>query len=198
MCGYSTESAAPVAMAASTAEPPARSASPPAAEASECGEATMPLGAIVAGLPVCMGNTGGSTLRRTRQQAHHGGHARLHAEFFENVLEMLLHRARTHVENRADFHVGLAPRSPLQHLPLPRSESRPRDGCRKIRLDRQTDDEQKTAAARRVGNEPHAQRPSAPPDRERAARRGAGEIFRCFEAFLHPAIHDFREPRALA
>ena len=52
----------------------------------------MPLGAIVAGLPVCMGNTGRSTLRRTRQQAHHGGHARLHAEFFENVLEMLLHR----------------------------------------------------------------------------------------------------------
>src|SRR5712671_30658 len=85
----------------------------------------MPLGAIVAGLPVCMGNTSRSTLRRTRQQAHHGRHARLHAEFFENVLEMLLHRARTHVENRADFHVGLARRSPLQHLALARSESRP-------------------------------------------------------------------------
>src|SRR5258708_27557183 len=92
-CGSSTESGAPVAMAASPAEPPARSASTPAAEASECGEATMPLGAIVAGLPVCMGNTGGSTLRRTRQQAHHGGHARLHAEFFENVLEMQIGRA---------------------------------------------------------------------------------------------------------
>src|SRR6266568_8632445 len=56
MCGYSTDRAAPVAIAASTAEPPARSASTPAAEASECGEATMPLGAIVAGLPVVMGN----------------------------------------------------------------------------------------------------------------------------------------------
>src|SRR5258705_13665575 len=97
MCGYSTDSAAPVAIAASTAEPPARSAATPAAEASECGEATMPLGAIVAGLPVFMGNTSRSTLRRTRQQAHHGRHARLHAEFFENVLEMLLHCARTHV-----------------------------------------------------------------------------------------------------
>ncbi len=56
MWGYSTDSAAPVAMAASTAEPPARSAATPAEEASECGETTMPLGAIVAGLPVAMGN----------------------------------------------------------------------------------------------------------------------------------------------
>src|SRR2546430_17307432 len=89
MCGYSTDSAAPVAIAASTAEPPARSASTPAAEASECGEATMPLGASVAGLPMCMGNTARSASRRAGQQAHHRRHARLHAELFENVLEML-------------------------------------------------------------------------------------------------------------
>src|SRR5580765_4909970 len=103
MCGYSTESAAPVAIAASTAEPPARSASTPAAEASECGEATMPLGAIVAGLPVVMGNTrraAVSTSRRAGQQAHHRRHARLDAELLENVLEMLLDRARAHIEDR--------------------------------------------------------------------------------------------------
>src|SRR5712691_1611134 len=135
MCGYSTESAAPVAIAASTAEPPARSTSAPAAEASECGEATMPLGAIVAGLPVRMGNTARSALRRAGQQAHHRGHARLHAQLLENVLEMLLDRARAHVENRADFHVGLARRSPLQHFALARGESRPRGGRRKIDLD---------------------------------------------------------------
>src|SRR5437763_8198327 len=67
MCGYSTDSAAPAAIAASTAEPPARSASTPAAEASECGEATMPLGASVAGLPVCMGNTARSASRQPVQ-----------------------------------------------------------------------------------------------------------------------------------
>src|SRR5690349_25016087 len=39
-------------MAASTALPPARSTSRPAAVARECGEVTMPLGAIVAGRPV--------------------------------------------------------------------------------------------------------------------------------------------------
>src|SRR5882672_12605111 len=132
MCGYSTDSAAPVAIAASTAEPPARSASTPAAEASECGEATMPLGAIVAGLPVVMGNTSRSTLRRTPQQAHHGRHARLHAELLENVLEMLLHRARTHIEDRGDFGVGLARPRPLQHFALAPSERRTRRRCGKI------------------------------------------------------------------
>src|SRR5712691_8545723 len=142
MCGYSTESAAPAAIAASTAEPPARSASTPAAEASECGEATMPLGAIVAGLPVCMGNTARSALRRAGQQAHHRRHARLHTELFENVLEMLLHRARTHIENRADFEVGLARGGPLQHFALARGQHRPRGRRRKIGLDREADEEQ--------------------------------------------------------
>src|SRR6267142_3203530 len=75
MCGYSTDSAAPVASAASTAEPPARSASTPAAEASECGEATMPRVAMVAGLPVVMGNTG---LARSDQQPHSARHNGMH------------------------------------------------------------------------------------------------------------------------
>jgi len=52
----------------------------------------MPLGANVAGLPVCMGNTARSALRRAGQQAHHRRHARLHAELLENVLEMLLEK----------------------------------------------------------------------------------------------------------
>ena len=60
----------------------------------------MPLGASVAGLPVCIGNTARSASRRAGQQAHHRRHARLHAELFENVLEMFLHRARAHVEDR--------------------------------------------------------------------------------------------------
>ena len=59
----------------------------------------MPLGANVAGLPVFMGNTARSALRRAGQQAHHRRHACLHAELLENVLEMLLDCARTHVEN---------------------------------------------------------------------------------------------------
>ena len=54
MWGYSTASAALVAMAASTAEPPARRTSTPAAEASEWGEVTSPLGARVTGRPVCV------------------------------------------------------------------------------------------------------------------------------------------------
>src|SRR5881396_2252954 len=70
MCGYSTESAPPAAIAPSTAEPPARSASTPAAEASECGEATMPLGANVAGLQVFMGNTALPLLRSQQRMLH--------------------------------------------------------------------------------------------------------------------------------
>src|SRR5438309_2885973 len=99
MCGYSTDSAAPAAIAASTAEPPARSASTPAAEASECGEATMPRDAIVGGLPVSMGNTARSPSRRAGEQTHHRRRARLDAELFENMLEMLLHGARAQIEN---------------------------------------------------------------------------------------------------
>src|SRR5260221_483327 len=72
MCGYSTDRAAPVAIAASTAEPPARSASTPAEEASACGETTMPRVAIVGGLPVWMGNTARSGSRRAGQQAVQG------------------------------------------------------------------------------------------------------------------------------
>src|SRR5258708_19723493 len=128
MCGYSTDRAAPDAIAASTAEPPARSASTPAEEASACGETTMPRVAIVGGLPVWMGNTARSGSRRAGQQAHHGGHARLDSEFFENVLEMLLHRARAHAENRTDLEVGLARPGPLQHLPLAPPEAHPRRG----------------------------------------------------------------------
>src|SRR5882724_571534 len=163
MCGYSTESAAPVAIAASTAEPPARSASTPAEEASECGETTMPRDAIVGGLPVWIGNTARSGSRRTSQQAHHRRHARLHAELLENVLEMLFDRARAHVENHADLDVGLARCSPLQDFALARGESRPRRRRRKIGLDCEADEQQKAAAARRVGHEPHAQRLPASP-----------------------------------
>src|SRR5687768_7731530 len=47
MCGYATLSTALAAIAASTAEPPARSASAPAADASACGHATMPRNASV-------------------------------------------------------------------------------------------------------------------------------------------------------
>ena len=42
MCGYTTERTADAAMAASIADPPARSTSTPAADASVCGLATMP------------------------------------------------------------------------------------------------------------------------------------------------------------
>jgi hypothetical protein len=55
MCGYKTANAALVAIAASTADPPARNTSTPAAEASACGEVTMPLGASVTGRPVDIG-----------------------------------------------------------------------------------------------------------------------------------------------
>jgi hypothetical protein len=41
-----------VAMAASTADPPALNTSTPACDASECGDVTIPLGARVAGRPV--------------------------------------------------------------------------------------------------------------------------------------------------
>src|SRR6266446_1713182 len=84
---------------------------------------------------------------------------------------MLLYRARTHVEDRGDFGVGLARPRPLQHFALARGESRTRGRRRKIGLDGEADEEQKTAAARRTGHEPHAQRLPAPPDRERATRR---------------------------
>src|SRR5262249_19168861 len=42
MCGYTTASTAPAAMAASTAEPPAARTSAPASEARACGHATIP------------------------------------------------------------------------------------------------------------------------------------------------------------
>src|SRR5215468_4948040 len=45
MCGYTTAMVAAVAIAASSALPPARRAATPLAEASTCGEATMPRGA---------------------------------------------------------------------------------------------------------------------------------------------------------
>ena len=110
----------------------------------------MPLGASVAGLPMCMGNTARSASRRAGQQAHHRRHARLHAELLENVLEMLLHRARAHVEDRGDLRVGLARRGPLQDFALARGESRPRGRRRKISLDGEADEEQKAAAACRA------------------------------------------------
>src|SRR3954463_3506021 len=50
-------STALAAIAASNAEPPARSTSRPAAEASECDDVTMPFGASVTGRPVRMSNS---------------------------------------------------------------------------------------------------------------------------------------------
>src|SRR5687768_10379109 len=52
MCGYTTASTALAAMAASTAEPPARSASRPASDASAWGHVTIPCRARVSGLSV--------------------------------------------------------------------------------------------------------------------------------------------------
>src|SRR5258708_19731086 len=163
MCGYSTDRAAPVAIAASTAEPPARSASTPAEEASACGETTMPRVAIVGGLPVWMGNTARSGSRRAGQQAHHGGHARLDSEFFENVLEMLLHRARAHAENRTDLEVGLTRPGPLQHLALARREAHARGGRGEIGLDAEADQDQKPPPPRAVPHPPHPPPPPPPP-----------------------------------
>lgn len=51
-----TASAALVAIAASTAEPPALKTSTPAADASAWGQVTMPLGASVEGRPVVISN----------------------------------------------------------------------------------------------------------------------------------------------
>jgi hypothetical protein len=54
MCGYTTAKTALAAIAASTAEPPARKMSTPALEASACGDVTIPRGASVTGRPVRM------------------------------------------------------------------------------------------------------------------------------------------------
>src|SRR4029079_16557964 len=65
MCGYTTARTALAAIAASTAEPPPRNTSTPAADASECGDVTMPEGARVTGRPVGIFNRASRVVLQT-------------------------------------------------------------------------------------------------------------------------------------
>src|SRR3990167_9840133 len=123
MCGYSTASAPLAAIAASIAEPPARSASTPACDARTCGQATMPLGARATGRPVnvislgleCHSRGGERrfNLRRTVRCGYESsfvrGRRQVHAlrehrvkEFVEAILVALHHLGKTRRGRRAE------------------------------------------------------------------------------------------------
>src|SRR5712691_6311869 len=77
MCGWTTDSTALAAMAASTAEPPAFSTSTPASEASGCGQVTMPRGASVGGRPMGKSTMSGPNGIVRHAERHRLGHRRM-------------------------------------------------------------------------------------------------------------------------
>jgi hypothetical protein len=55
----------------------------------------------------------------TQRHSRRGG-AIFHAQFAEDLFQMLVHRARTHAENLANFPIGFAMGNPnvtIQHIP---------------------------------------------------------------------------------